>query len=135
MTYPIAFHKEVDAEYFVRVPDLAGCFSSGRTVKEAILNAREAILCHIEGIVFDGEDIPLPSDIERYIAHEDYRDSFWAVTSIDISGISGKARKVTISVPESLLKKIDEYAAEHNDSRSGLFLNAAAEYVAGRRRA
>jgi len=135
MTYPIAIHKEGDSDFLVRVPDLPGCFSAGRTVKEAILNAKEAVLCHIEGLAFDGEDIPLPSEVERFAAEKDYANSIWAVASIDISQMSGKAKKVAVNVPESLLKKIDEYALEHGESRAGLFLDAAASYIAGRRRA
>jgi len=34
----------------VTVPALDGCYTQGETEKEAIENAREAILCYLEGL-------------------------------------------------------------------------------------
>jgi predicted RNase H-like HicB family nuclease len=45
----------------VTVPDLTGCFSSGSNIEQAIDNAQEAILCHVEGILIDNELYQLPA--------------------------------------------------------------------------
>jgi predicted RNase H-like HicB family nuclease len=42
------------------VPDLTGCFSSGSNIEQAIDNAQEAILCHVEEILIDNEIYQLP---------------------------------------------------------------------------
>ena len=68
MRYPIVIHKEKNSNYGVIVPDLPGCFSTGATLDEAIENAREAIECHLEGLLLDGEPIPEPGTVE---AHQD----------------------------------------------------------------
>jgi predicted RNase H-like HicB family nuclease len=41
--------------YSAYVPDLPGCVATGRTVKEAEQNIREAIAFHLEGIREEGE--------------------------------------------------------------------------------
>ena len=53
-------------DYGVTVPDLPGCFSAGSTIDEAILNAEEAILTHIEGLLMDDEIVPPPSKIDNF---------------------------------------------------------------------
>jgi predicted RNase H-like HicB family nuclease len=47
--------------YTVRVPALPGCITQGRTKKQAIQRAREAILLHLESMLADGE--PIPPDV------------------------------------------------------------------------
>ena len=55
---------ERDGEgYFVSFPDLDGCFSSGETVIEAFLNAREALALYL----YDLTEIPTASDIDSVV--------------------------------------------------------------------
>jgi predicted RNase H-like HicB family nuclease len=44
--------------YTVTVPALPGCVTQGATREEALERAREAILCHVEGLAADGLPIP-----------------------------------------------------------------------------
>lgn len=46
--YTIFIHPDSPDGYYVTVPALPGCFSSGKTVEEAIANAKEAIDLHLE---------------------------------------------------------------------------------------
>ncbi len=55
MRYPVVLHKDADTDYGVTVPDLLGCFSAGDTVDNALIEVIEAIECHIEGLLLDGE--------------------------------------------------------------------------------
>jgi predicted RNase H-like HicB family nuclease len=43
------------------VPDLPGCVTTGRTRKEVLANMRKAIDLHLEGMLEDGEPIPIPT--------------------------------------------------------------------------
>jgi predicted RNase H-like HicB family nuclease len=52
-----------DGGYMVTVPALAGCFTQGATVEQALERAREAIRVHIAGLEADGE--PVPEESER----------------------------------------------------------------------
>ncbi len=55
-TYSIVV--EPDGGYFVTVPPLPGCFTSGQTIEECQARAVEAIKAHIAGLESDGEPGP-----------------------------------------------------------------------------
>jgi antitoxin HicB len=51
-------NKKEASGYQVTVPLLPGLITYGRTLSEAREMARDAILCHLEGLKRDGERIP-----------------------------------------------------------------------------
>lgn len=130
MRYPVVIHKDADSDYGVTVPDLPGCFSAGDTVDDALTQAVEAIECHVEGLLLDKEPVPIPKSIERHQRNADYREGIWAIVSVDISKLSGKSKRVNITIPERLLTLVDQYASQHGETRSGLIAQAAMEFIA-----
>lgn len=61
--YSVILHPDPEqGGYWVTVPALPGCLSQGDTIEEAIANAREAIKLHIEGMIEDGEPVPLETE-------------------------------------------------------------------------
>lgn len=129
MRYPIYLHKDPGSAYGVTVPDIPGCFSAGDTIEEAILNATEAIECHIEGLLIDGEDYPIPQPMEYHSQNPDLSDGFWGIVTVDLTKLSGKSKRINISIPERLLSKIDAYAASLGENRSSFLLAAALEQI------
>lgn len=131
MRYPVVIHKDTDSDYGVTVPDLPGCFSAGSSVEEAIECVTEAIECHVEGLLIDEEDIPLSLPVETHRENPDMADAFaWMFVDVDISKLSGKRKRINLTIPERILSRIDSYAESHNESRSGLMANAALAYIA-----
>lgn len=130
MRYPVVIHKDPESDYGVTVPDLPGCFSAGATMDEALTNAVEAIECHLEGLLLDGEPVPMPTSVENHQNNADYLGGAWALVSVDMSRLSGKAKRVNITIPERVLSLIDDYAARHGDTRSGLITQATLEFIA-----
>lgn len=132
MLYPIAIELGDDTHaYGVTVPDIAGCFSAGDTLEEAMVNVREAIEFHLEGIVEDGEDVPLPRDIAKHQQNPDFAVNYiWAIVDIDISRFMGKAEKINVTLPSRLIHLIDKKVTKDSryKSRSG-FLAAGAEML------
>lgn len=61
MTYTVVLEREREGGYSVHVPALRGCHTQGDDLAEALDMAREAILCHIEALLADGE--PIPTDV------------------------------------------------------------------------
>ena len=129
MLFPIVIHKDEESVYGVSVPDLPGCFSAGDTFEEAIESAREAIACHLEGLLLDDEPVPAKAPFEAHRANKDYEDGTWAVVAIDISKLSSKAKRVNITVPARVLAIVDQAAAREGETRSGLLVRAALSYL------
>lgn len=132
MRYPVVIHKDPGSDYGVTVPDLPGCFSAGATLDEALLEVVEAIECHLEGLLLDKEPIPPPQPIEMHRTNPDYADGVWALVNVDLAKLSGKTRRVNITLPERILTLMDNYASAHGETRSGLITQAAIEYIAER---
>lgn len=57
----LVVYEKTKTGYSAYVPDLPGCISTGRTKKDIERNIQEAIEFHIEGMILDGEKIPMPS--------------------------------------------------------------------------
>ena len=129
MRFPVVIHKDPASDYGVTVPDLPGCFSAGETIDEALTQAVEAIELHLDGILQDKEPLPTPQSIEVHQQNPEYKGGIWAFVTVDLSKISGKAKRVNITLPERLLTVMDQYAAQRGETRSGLIAQATMAYI------
>lgn len=120
MRYPIAIEIGNETTAFgVIVPDLAGCFSAGDTLDEAIDNAKEAITLYIDGLLDDNETIPAPSSVSKYSSLAEYAGFIWAIVEIDPAILDDKAERVNITLPRRVLARLDAKAKEAGETRSG----------------
>ena len=60
LNYTVLFEPMSEGGYMVVVPALPGIITYGGTLEEARATAEDAIRCHCEGLLKDGE--PLPND-------------------------------------------------------------------------
>lgn len=130
MRYPVVIHKDEDSDYGVTVPDLPGCFTAAESLDDALAQAVEAIECHLEGLMLDSEPIPPPRPLDEHQKNPDYADAVWAIVTVDLLKLSGKSRRINITLPERLVAAMDRYASAHGETRSGLIAQAAMEYIA-----
>ena len=56
--YRVIYEPLTEGGFQVIVPALPGIVSYGRTIEEAREMARDAITCHIQGLLKDNEEIP-----------------------------------------------------------------------------
>jgi predicted RNase H-like HicB family nuclease len=56
--YTVFLRKEPEGSYTVLVPALPGCLTYGDTIPEALRMAVEAISCHVESLVLQGQPVP-----------------------------------------------------------------------------
>jgi len=129
MRYPVVIHKDKSSDYGVTVPDLPGCFSAGEALEDAMIQVVEAIECHLEGLLFDGEAIPEAQPIEMHRMNRDFAGGTWALVSVDLSKLASKAKRINITLPERVLALVDEQAKREGESRSGLLARAALDYI------
>jgi len=129
MRFPIVLHTDDNVRFGVTVPDLPGCFSTGDTFDEALDSALEAIDLHLEGLVEEGGDIPVPHPISEHLNNPDFINGIWAAVEVNVSRFDGRAEKINITLPRRLLAKIDVYARSHNVTRSGFLAEAARQAI------
>lgn len=53
--FTVILEEDEDGVYCVHVPSLPGCHTQGKTKKDALENAREAIQCYLESLGKEGE--------------------------------------------------------------------------------
>ncbi|MXW53414.1 MAG: HicB family protein [Gammaproteobacteria bacterium] len=88
MKYSVVVHKDVGSDYGVTVPDLPGCFSAGQSFEEALESVKEAIVCHLEGLLMDKVPFPERATMVSHQANRDYRGGTWAFVDVDVSSLS-----------------------------------------------
>jgi len=120
MRYVVAIEKgDKKHAYGVVVPDLPGCFSAGDTLDEALVNAKEAILLHLDGMLDDKRSIPAPHPLEEHSKKRQWKGWTWAVVEVDLSEIDNKVERINITLPRRVLRVIDDAAKRAGESRSG----------------
>jgi predicted RNase H-like HicB family nuclease len=129
MQLVLAIHKDKDSDYGVTVPDLPGCFSAGSTIDEAIQEAREAIECHLEAMLQDGEAIPTSRPLEFHKKNPDFLDATFAYVEVDLNKLAGPSERINITIPKLILRRMDAFAKQASLPRSTFIANAALEYI------
>ncbi|EJL85345.1 type II toxin-antitoxin system HicB family antitoxin [Pantoea sp. GM01] len=133
MFYPIAIEAGDQTTAFgVTVPDLPGCFSAGETLEEAVKNAKEAIIGHLELLVELGQDIPAVSDLKSLMKDAEYAGYVWVLIDVDVTRILGGSEKINVTLPKLLIDRIDRCVATHPEfkTRSGFLAQVALERIA-----
>lgn len=64
-TYRIEWSEE-DKVFVVSVEELKGCMTHGKTQEEALKMGHEAVQCHLEGMLADKVEIPLPYSKQKF---------------------------------------------------------------------
>jgi hypothetical protein len=87
---------------------------------------------HLEGLIEEGMGIPDPTPIERLKRNADYDGGIWAVVEVNAADLRTPAKRVNVTMPQRVLDSIDRFAASHGETRSGLLMKAATNYIATR---
>lgn len=102
----------------VTFPDLPGCVTVGKDVSEALANAREALMFHLEGMLEDGQEFPAASDPSGI-----KRDGE-ALAVVEVFSPE-KLERVNITLSAADLARIDKNAEEANMTRSAYIVKRA----------
>lgn len=101
--YPAVF-KWKDGTYWVRFPDLEGCFSQGDTLEKALINAQEALELYLEP---DNDDPDFPCSSQYKDIKADNNECVLLV-SADVRVDMKKSVKKTLTIPAWLNRRAEE---------------------------
>jgi len=126
MRFPIVIEPgDATTAYGVIVPDLAGCFSAGDTMDEAMDNASEAIALYLEESLLEGKALPQVGSLENHRSNPDYEGWIWAMVDVDLSKLESEVKRVNISVPARVLGLVDIAAHQAGRNRSQFLYESA----------
>lgn len=119
MQFAVAIERGGDAHAFgVVVPDLPGCYSAGDTFEEALVNAREAIVLHLEMLGAEGVEVVVPEGMDAHVDKPEYSGWLWGFVDVDDRLLSDKVERINITVPARKLQIIDKAANIARQPRS-----------------
>ena len=122
--YIAIVHKEAKSDFGVSFPDFPGCITAGKNIDEAKDMAQEALTLHIQGMLEDGEKLPVPSRLEEIMSDPDYANAI-AYLVVSVPDPKPRTVRVNVTVPEMTLKQIDAAAKKRGMSRSSFLVHAA----------
>lgn len=122
--YIAIVHKESKSDFGVSFPDFSGCITAGKNIDEAKDMAQEALSLHIQGMLEDGEQLPVPSSLEDIMSDPDFANAI-AYLVVSVPDAKPRTVRVNVTVPEMTLKQIDAAAKKRGMSRSSFLVHAA----------
>ncbi|EAS3829772.1 CopG family transcriptional regulator [Salmonella enterica] len=107
--------KDENTAYGMVVPAFSalgcGCLSAADTQDQIAPMVKEAILLTVEYLVENGNfSVEQIQDAGHFVyaANPEYADfDSWFVIDVDLSGFEGKPQRINISLPDTLIKRID----------------------------
>lgn len=130
MKYPIAItmRENEQNEKLVQatVPDLPGCQETANSIEVVMARINEAIAGHLTILAEYGESIPHPREIDWHISQQNNANIIWAIIDIDITPFLGRSHKINVTLPELLIKQIDDKVSKNPSykTRSGFIAKA-----------
>ena len=123
-SYIALIRKDPGSDFGVDFPDFPGCVSAGATLDEARRMAQEALELHVAGMIEDGEKLPRPSTLDAVMRDRENHDAIAFL--ITLPGVADRSVRVNITLPERLLRRIDE----RTKNRSAFLARAAEKALA-----
>ena len=127
MNYPVlVLFNELNNEFSLTVPDLPGCKTSSYSIDIGIVQLKEEIANHLKILTEYGEKIPHAQTVDYHRKQVKNQSAIWALVEFDIVPFLGKSHKINVTLPELLIKQIDDRVSksEKYKTRSG-FIAAA----------
>ncbi len=126
-SYIALLRKDPSSDYGVDFPDFPGCVTAGSSLDEARAMAQEALEFHIAGMIEDREALPEPSDLEVVMGAPGYAEA--VAFLVTVAARKPRARRVNVTLPEDLLRRIDSVARNRGMNRSSFLARAAAQAI------
>ena len=83
--YVALIRKEQESDYWVDIPDLPGCVSSGETKEGAIASFEAALDFHVEGMRQENLQLPKPRLLKDVLSDQKYPYVEAYIIEVDVS--------------------------------------------------
>ena len=110
--------------YFAHLPDLPGPTARGDTDKEALVLLAEFADDHVGDLIADGHQVPAASNEPE----RDPEVEEWGRAIVPVE-VPGTTIRVSLSIDQALLKRIDRVAERVGETRSGFIAGAALQRI------
>ena len=90
--------------YFAYYKDFKGVMGDGENMEEAMVDVKSAFGCYLDVALEKGEEVKEPSYLSR-------------------------SKRINITIPLTVLNKIDDYVKDHNTNRSSFFKESALKAI------
>ena len=109
-------------------PDFPGCVTQGDTVQHAMEHAIEALTLHVEGMVAEGLALPpsspLNAPLPEWLSESDMPTRVDALLPMEPPG---KTARLSVTMEQALLDRMDAAARREGTTRSGYLARAVQE--------
>ncbi|MCL1485158.1 type II toxin-antitoxin system HicB family antitoxin (plasmid) [Marinobacter sp. M3C] len=123
MLFPVYVHTGDDTHaHGAEVPDFPGCFSAADNWDALAGNIQEAVELHCED---EDMAVPAPTSLGKLMGSPDYQGGIWMMVDIDTGKLRTKSVRLNVSLPEGLLRRIDDEAKIRHMSRSAFLAMSA----------
>jgi predicted RNase H-like HicB family nuclease len=133
MKYPLQIcYQEQENTFQLTVPDLPGCKVQEESLDKVMSKVNDAIASHLNILAEYGETIPHATSLDVHVANCVVDKPIWAVIDFDIVPYLGKSHKINVTLPELLIKQIDDRVSksEQHKTRSGFIASACIKQLA-----
>jgi hypothetical protein len=90
--------------------------------------AVEVAQIHLEDLAARGEDIPLPSSVDALRQRKEFKNWGWGFIDIDVTPYLGKTTKINVTLPQNVIRVIDQHVERQGlKSRSSFLAGLAME--------
>jgi predicted RNase H-like HicB family nuclease len=131
MKYPVLItNQSLDDKYELSVVDLPGCKTEAKTVDEGLRNLENVVDSHLTILSEYGEKIPHAKAIDYHMKLNSL--GVWVIVDIDIMPYLGKSQKINVTLPELLIKQIDDRVSKSSEhkTRSGFIASVCVNELA-----
>lgn len=95
--YPAVIHEDIDGMW-AEFPDLQGCTTYGETMEEILSGAAEAMELYVLGLLEDGVQPPVPTDIKDIKGLDTNAFATLIQSDVDLAK-NTKSVKKTLTIP------------------------------------
>ncbi|WP_286267583.1 type II toxin-antitoxin system HicB family antitoxin [Thalassotalea atypica] len=125
MFYPVVLRFDSEQNHYqISVPDLPGCDEICQTIDNGLHQVKFTIANHLSILAEYGEAIPQAKEVGFW--QQQQPTGIWALVEIDITPYLGKSHKINVTLPELLIKQIDDRVSKSDNykTRSGFIATA-----------